>query len=198
MDYLKTNGPTPASEVAEQFARTPMAIRQHLYALQKQNLVIGTSVAKGRGRPTKLWSLTPASQDLFPDAHQNLAVELLVHMSAQFGKEGLHNIIDRHSQVQIKTYRAALAGCKSLSSRLLKLAEIRSLEGYMAEIQQQGSDWILIENNCPICAAARTCTRLCANELQVFQSVLGSDVRINRQEHILDGPRRCLYLIKTG
>ena len=59
--------------------------------------------------------------------------------------------------------------------------------------------WIsrLIENHCPVCSAARACTGLCANELQVFQDVLGDEVRVAREEHILQGARRCVYRVSA-
>ena len=88
-----------------------------------------------------------------------------------------------------------MAGKKNLAARLHKLAEIRTGEGYMAGVKQVGDDWLFHENHCPICSAAKTCTKLCANELWVFQELLGQDVTITREEHILAGARRCLYKI---
>ncbi len=62
---------------------------------------------------------------------------------------------------------------------------LRTDEGYMAEVQQKTEgEFLLIENHCPICAAASACRGLCAKELEVFQSVLGSDVSVERTEHI--------------
>jgi predicted ArsR family transcriptional regulator len=56
---------------------------------------------------------------------------------------------------------------------------------------------LLIENHCPICAAARACTNLCAGELRVFQQVLGPGVTVERIDHILAGARRCAYRVKA-
>ena len=43
--------------------------------------------------------------------------------------------------------------------------------------------------------ATRFCPKLCAGELSLFRSVLGSDVSVDRVEHILSGDRRCAYRI---
>ena len=77
------------------------------------------------------------------------------------------------------------------------LAQARSAEGYMAEVDT-GDDGslLLIENHCPICAAARQCQQFCRSELEVFQRVLGPDCAVGRVEHMLAGARRCVYLIK--
>jgi predicted ArsR family transcriptional regulator len=65
--------------------------------------------------------------------------------------------------------------------------------------REHGGGFSLVENHCPICAAARACVGLCDGELRLFQEVLGPRVRIAREEHILAGARRCRYRIEpTG
>jgi hypothetical protein len=56
----------------------------------------------------------------------------------------------------------------------------------------------LVERHCPICVAATACTGLCRNELEVFQDVLGPEVRIERTEHIVAGASRCAYRVSSG
>ncbi len=198
MDVLKRQGPQAASQLAKRFDVTAMAVRLHLYALQDEKMVEAYSRPSGRGRPTKLWQLTQKAQLKFPDAHQELAVDLMAHMRAQFGDQGLNDIIDRHSAVQIRTYGAALADAKNLDDRVQALTALRTDEGYMATASRDGEDWLFIENHCPVCAAARSCTRLCANELDVFTKVLGPQARVTREEHMLEGSRRCTYRISTA
>jgi predicted ArsR family transcriptional regulator len=76
------------------------------------------------------------------------------------------------------------------------LASIRTEEGYMAEVKPLPlGAFLLTENHCPICAAATVCKGFCTTELDLFQSVLGSDVTVERAEHIISGDRRCAYRI---
>lgn len=63
-----------------------------------------------------------------------------------------------------------------------------------SQILDDGS-FLLIENHCPICAAATTCTGLCEQELTIFQCVLGENVKVEREEHIIAGARRCVYRV---
>ena len=95
-----------------------------------------------------------------------------------------------------EAYGKALAKDRTLAARVKHLAKLREAEGYMALAQKDGRDWLLIENHCPICSAAKACTGLCANELEVFQDVLGEDVEVSREEHILADARRCVYRVK--
>jgi predicted ArsR family transcriptional regulator len=73
---------------------------------------------------------------------------------------------------------------------------VRTEEGYMAEVRtEEGGSYLLIENHCPICAAANACQGFCSTELDLFRSVLGPEVSVERVEHIVSGDQRCAYRI---
>ncbi|KAG1161351.1 hypothetical protein G6F35_019117 [Rhizopus arrhizus] len=67
----------------------------------------------------------------------------------------------------------------------------------MAELRQDGADYLFIENHCPICSAAKACMGFCRSELELFRNVLGAGVTVDREEHILAGARRCAYRVST-
>ena len=198
LDLLKRRGEQSAAALGEALGVTPMAARLHLYELEAEGLAEARAQASGRGRPTKLWRLTDAAARVFPDAHQGLAVEMIGAVESLFGAEGLAKIIDAHSDRQREDYSMRMKGAKTLGERVRRLAKARSDEGYMAEARRDGRDWLLIENHCPICSAAKACTRLCASELGVFQDVLGPEVSVAREEHILAGARRCAYRVRAA
>jgi len=84
-----------------------------------------------------------------------------------------------------------------LERKLDELAKVRTEEGYMAEIRRQDDgSFLLVENHCPICAAANACQGFCSTELELFRSVLGSGVSVERAEHIIKGDSRCVYRIR--
>jgi predicted ArsR family transcriptional regulator len=73
---------------------------------------------------------------------------------------------------------------------------VRTEEGYMAEVRREkGGSFLLVENHCPICAAANACQGFCSTELDLFRSVLGPGVEVERVEHIVSGDRRCAYRV---
>jgi predicted ArsR family transcriptional regulator len=195
LNSLKRQGPQSAHVLADQFNVTPMAIRLHLYEMEKEGLVSSENQSVGRGRPLKLWTLTEEANQVFPDAHQSLAVDLIGAMKDLFGNQGLDKIVQAHGARQLSDYTQHLQGSELLGDRVKALAEIRSNEGYMAEAVQEGADWLFIENHCPICSAAKACAGLCRNELEVFQKIVGPNARIEREDHILAGARRCTYRI---
>ena len=197
LDRLKSRGAQTAPLLAKNLNLTSMAIRLHLYDLAEEGLISFTEQKQNRGRPAKFWQLTGDAQEVFPDAHQALAVDLIQSVRRALGQTGLNAVVNTHSQSQLDSYLEKLSGQTDLAARVQGLAKIRSAEGYMAEVREDAQGWLFSENNCPICAAAKACTKLCANELWVFEHVFGPDIMVKREEHILSGARRCLYRIKA-
>lgn len=195
LDTLKRRGPLDAETLGKVLGVTAMAVRQHLYGLSEEGYIDHDTEAAARGRPRKLWRLTDKAQALFPDRHQDLALDLIDAMKTSLGPDGMSRLINFRGAQQIARYKAAMENAKTLDAQLSTLAQMRSQEGYMAEYTRDGDDWIFIENHCPICSAARACTGICASELEVFQASLGPSVSITREEHILKGARRCAYRV---
>jgi predicted ArsR family transcriptional regulator len=65
----------------------------------------------------------------------------------------------------------------------------------MAEYSKDDKGYLLVENHCPICAAAKICQGFCTSELNTFKFILGNDVSVTRVNHIIAGDRRCAYRI---
>src|SRR6267142_643796 len=68
-------------------------------------------------------------------------------------------------------------------------------EGLAQVRREKDGSYLLLENHCPICAAANACQGFCSTELDLFRSVLGRGVAVERVEHIVAGDRRCAYRI---
>jgi predicted ArsR family transcriptional regulator len=195
---LKIEGSLDSATLAERIGVSTMAIRQHLYILQDQKMVMAKERPVPVGRPAKYWELTRQSDRLFPDAYAKLSVSLIDSLNDAFGAEGLQRILERRTARQRASYSARISSSIPLRKKLEKLAEIRSEEGYMAEVRSENTgQYLFIENHCPICAAASSCKGLCANELALFRSILGPDALVERVEHILAGERRCAYRMKN-
>jgi predicted ArsR family transcriptional regulator len=199
---LKTRGPQTAQQLAEHLELTSMGARRQLESALDKGLVGYEDVADKVGRPSRRWQLSDAGHARFPDRHADLTLQMIAHVRALFGEKGLDKLIAAREQESEAAYRAALAGADAeanqpLAARVQALALARDAEGYMAEteIQPDGS-LLLIENHCPICAAATSCQGFCRSELQVFQRVLGDDCAVERAEHLLSGARRCVYVIR--
>jgi predicted ArsR family transcriptional regulator len=194
---LKMHGALSSTAIGKMLGTTGEAARQHLARLSEDGLVRATSLAKGVGRPTQHWQLTPAAQKRFPDTHAALTVQLLDFVRSSLGEGALDTIIATRETATSMAYQNAMTSDATLRERVATLVQLRSAEGYMAAWNEQDDgSLLLVENHCPICAAATACQGFCRAELDVFRSVLGPDVSITREEHIVSGGRRCSYAIR--
>jgi predicted ArsR family transcriptional regulator len=196
---LKTRGPQAIAELGVAFGVTSEAVRQLLVKAEADGLVAYEDRREGRGRPKRLWRLTEAGHARFPDRHAELTVGLLEAVRAEFGEDGLDRLIARREAQQRDAYRSVTARARTMEGKVRALAEQRDREGYMAEWRrEEGGEYVLIENHCPICAAAATCQKLCRSELEIFRDVLGAEARVERTDHVLAGSRRCAYRVSRA
>ena len=199
LSTLKTRGALGIPDIAKVLGVTVEAVRQQMAKLEAEGLVDAESRPSGRGRPTQIWRLTGEGHKRFPDTHAEMTVQMISAVIRVFGDAGMDQLIAAREDTMRANYKEAMRGARSLKTRLERLAEIRSREGYMAEFRPnedgQGDGFLFIENHCPICTAAQACTGFCRSELQLFDEVLGPDVTVHRVEHVLAGARRCAYQV---
>lgn len=192
---MKRECPVTAKILAEDFQLTTMGVRQHLQGLEEEGLVDFEDIKAKVGRPTRHWHLTQKGHRRFADRHGDLIIQMLDSVEELFGQDGLSKVVDRREDQTFEQYQAQLSGVENIAEKLQILTTLREREGYMAELHQDGEDFVLIENHCPICHAAQRCPSLCQSELAVFQRLLGNEYQVNRHEHIIAGERRCAYRI---
>ncbi|WP_307690734.1 helix-turn-helix transcriptional regulator [Variovorax ginsengisoli] len=193
--FIKTKGHASTASLAKTLEMTPEAARQQVQKLLTSGLIAGRQEAlPGVGRPRQNWVLTEAGNGRFPDTHAQLTVQMIGSVRKLFGEEGMDRLIAQREADARATYLQICRG-PTLQERLEQLAAIRTQEGYMARVERDAADWLLIEDHCPICIAARTCQGFCRSELQLFQEVVGADATVNREQHVLAGAARCVYRI---
>ena len=195
---LKSRGPQATSALARALGITAVGIRQHLAKLHAEGLVAFDDQVGQIGRPKRFWRLTAKGHGRFPDTHGDLTVNLIGAIRSVFGEAGLDRLIEARQEAAVAAYRRALEPCSGLEDRIRTVARLRTEEGYMAEFEAQSDGcFLLIENHCPICAAAKTCQGFCRSELELFRAAFGAGTSITRQEHLLSDGRRCVYRVTS-
>ncbi|MEX0963575.1 MAG: metalloregulator ArsR/SmtB family transcription factor [Pseudohongiellaceae bacterium] len=194
---LKTRGPQSVKILAKQLDMTTMGVRQHLADLASKGLVAQTQEERQtRGRPVHLWKLSGAGHGRFPDSHSQTTLELIDVIRSSLGDAGLNQLIDERSAKIEAAYKQRLQqAAPELQQQIECLAELRSEEGYMAEVRLLPDGWMLIENHCPICSAATSCQQFCKSELDIFSRLFENRATVARTDHLLSGARRCAYKI---
>ena len=199
LQRLKTRGPQSVKILSKQLDITTMGVRQHLNELAARGLVTTTAENhQTRGRPAHYWQLTHTGHRQFPDSHAVACVTLITRIRNQFGDEALQDIIRGNQDADLNRYQKALEQTDSdLASQLNKLAELRSEEGFMAEVRLIPNGWLLIQNHCPIYYAAQSSQHYCHSELRLLTTLLSGRATVERTDYLLDGARRCAYKVSA-
>jgi len=199
VERLKRVESATATDLAGEFGLTDTALRQHLDALEEAGMVTRSMTEpSGRGRPPVHWQLGTAAAGAFPDRHGELTVDLIDAVRVALGDRALDKAIAARSERQLETYMRSLQGLTDIGDRVRRLAELRSDEGYLAEVRPDGDGYLLIEHHCPIREAATACGALCGAELDVFRRALGPDAVVTRTQHLLADDRRCAYRVEAA
>ena len=199
MHRLKTRGPQSVKILSKQLDMTTMGVRQHLAELESKGLVGQTQEERQtRGRPVHLWKLSAAGHGRFPDMHSQTTIELIDVIRSTLGEQSLNQLIEQRSVEIEAQYREQLGATEpDLQLQIERLAQLRSDEGYMAEVRLLPDGFMLIENHCPICTAATSCQQFCETELDLFQRLFEDKAVVTRTDHLLAGARRCAYKINA-
>ncbi|WP_268036103.1 helix-turn-helix transcriptional regulator [Algoriphagus sp. PAP.12] len=193
--FLKMKGQGNAQQISDEFSITKEGARKHLMKMEAEGLLKQEIKKEGVGRPVVLFSLTEKGFSRFPDSHAMITVQLLKSIKNLLGENALDLLINDRETFTYQIYSQQMNQEKTLERKLSVLAEKRSKEGYMAEWKKENGSYFLIENHCPICAAAKECQLFCRSELKNFRELLGPDYQIQRVEYILGEGTRCVYKI---
>jgi predicted ArsR family transcriptional regulator len=197
LKLLKTRGSQSSAVLAKELGITIEGARFQLTRMAEEGLVESVQEAKGVGRPSQIWSITLKGSEHFPDKHAAFSGQLLESMKELLEPEQMNSIIALREKKANEKYREALKDIPNLEEKIARLAELRNSDGYLAEWDKEEGGFILIENHCPICAAAQRCADLCEAEMNTFKEIFGEEVTVERVDHIIAGARRCAYRIKN-
>jgi predicted ArsR family transcriptional regulator len=194
LNMLKTKGALSVGDMSKQLGITEMAVRRHLNTMERDSLIDSKLVRQAMGRPTHLYFLTIAADELFPKKYHHLTLDLLEELEAVAGEEKVELLFDRRKERLISRYEERMAG-KSFDERVRELAEIQNANGYMVQLEEtDDGGYVLCEYNCPISQVANQYNHACSCELSMFRRLLGAEVE--RTDCLAKGGGKCAYTIQ--
>jgi predicted ArsR family transcriptional regulator len=195
---LKMRGEATALLISEELEITKEGARKHLLNLSESGLVQARVKSEGVGRPSTYYSLTDKGLSRFPDTHADITVQLLRSVKKLLGENALDLLITDREKTIYERYEKQMEGSETIEQKLDVLSKRRSEEGYIAEWKKEDDTYYLIENHCPICAAATECQGFCRSELNNFKELIGKEYDLERVEYIIENGNRCVYKIKKS
>jgi predicted ArsR family transcriptional regulator len=188
---LLHDGNATVADLAAAAGVSQVAIRRHLQALVADDLVDGQPVAApGPGRPAVRYRLTPRGERLFPDRSSDLADDVLTFLHDERGKNEMIAFLRWRQKRQQAHYAGELDDIEQFDTRVRRLAEMLSEDGFLAEVAVDADGYTLTQKHCAIKDAAAAHPQLCAFEAALFREVL--DARVTRRQTIAGGSTACV------
>jgi predicted ArsR family transcriptional regulator len=187
---LKAEGRASLAELAGRLGVSKQAALRHLEVLQVEGVVQRAAQPSGApGRPEHIYTLTAAALERFPQAHRELAAEL-VHFLPEAQLESFFS--QRAARLEAE-YSARLDGL-DFEERVRELARLASEHGHMAQVVSEADGTVAIRHcHCPIADVAGETGHPCRQEQEMYGRLLGREVV--RTTYIPDAEPACTFVI---
>ena len=200
LTFIKQQGETTNAAIANQLNVSYEAVRQQLRQLEAAQLVVARKKRpEGQrvGRPTRVYTLSPTGDHLFPKAYDELAVELIDTLAAALGTEALRQVLASLTDENVRQWAPHLQD-KPLLERLEALKGIYlEDDAYMKVDKDETSGELrLVERNCPFLNVASRRPALCSVTVSTLSRLLGHTV--TREKRFQDGDGRCVFRVQLN
>jgi predicted ArsR family transcriptional regulator len=178
-------------ELAEALDLTHTAVRAHLAALERDGLVQQHSERRGSKKPSAVYDLTPAAEDLFPKSYGQLLDQLLDVLQWRMKPEEVETLlreVGRRMAAQWKIppaeRRMRLEAAVTVFQELGGLAELEACDGHAC----------LRGYRCPFAAVVQEHPEIC----NLAETLLSELVGVPMQQHCdRTGPVPCRFVVSV-
>ncbi len=192
---LRSRGAASAFDLAAEFALSPNAIRQQLVILERDGLVAGKSVRRGKTKPTHEYSLTPQADRYFPQAYDRMLGAVLREVRLSGGDAGVARIFDGIAKRAVDKMAPALEG-KSTLERFEAIAEDIRGSGVAVEVEEHDGTIVLREHNCPYANVVSEHPECCTVIHTMLDEVISPEVK--QTESLATGGAECRFEVAAA
>jgi predicted ArsR family transcriptional regulator len=179
IDLLKRSTGMSVSEIGRAINMSYMGVKQHCVDLEKKGWLDTWRRPVPNGRPEKLYRLTDKGAALYPEAGNEMTLELL------------WNYFSRRADSYLKRLKG-----HSIAERAASFAKLRNLEGHCADVEYDHTLGLRItEYHNPLKEIAAAWPSVHRMEEQMFSRVL--NVPVQRIEERASGLMRISFRIPT-
>jgi len=181
-----------AYELAQEFGLSPNAIRQQLVILERDGLVSGHAVRRGKTKPTQEFSLTPDAERFFPQQYDKMLNAVLREVRASGGEAAVKSIFAAMGKRSSERVAERL-GDKPLPERVIELTEILREAGVEAKLETTATGYVLHEHNCPYAKTVSEHPEVCSIIHTIFEQNVPA--KTTQTESLATGGTECRFEI---
>ena len=192
---LRERRSASAFDLAEQFGLSPNAIRQQLVILERDGLIAGRSVRRGRTKPTVEYSLTAAAGRYFPQRYDKMLNAVLREIRTAGGDDAVKAVFERIGKRAADRIGGVTADHPA-EERLKKVVSALKASGVTAELQQtERGKMVLHEHSCPYAAVVAENPECCSAIHTILDRVAPGNAQ--QVESLATGGSECRFEINV-
>jgi predicted ArsR family transcriptional regulator len=192
---LRERRSASAFDLAEQFGLSPNAIRQQLVILERDGLIAGRSVRRGKTKPTVEYSLTAEAGRYFPQRYDKMLNAVLREIRTAGGDEAVKAVFERIGKRSADRFGPATAA-QPAEEQLAKLVSALKASGVTAELQRTGDGTLMLhEHSCPYAAVVAENPEACTAIHTILERVAPG--KAQQVESLATGGAECRFEIEA-
>ena len=195
IELLKRSTGMPVAELGRALKMSYMGVKQHCLDLEKKGWLDTWRRPVANGRPEKLYRLTSKAAALYPEAGNEMTLEILQSIHDIYGGSAPDKLLFSYFARKTEAYLKKVKG-SSIAERATAFAKLRNLEGYCSGVDFDPEAGLKItEYHSPLKDIAAAFPSVKRMEEQMFNRVLMTTVQ--RQEERVSGLTKFVFLIPT-
>jgi predicted ArsR family transcriptional regulator len=190
---LRERRSASAFDLAAQFGLSANAIRQQLVVLERDGLIAGRSVRRGRTKPTVEYSLTSAAGRYFPQRYDKMLNAVLREIRSAGGDGAVKAVFERIGKRSAE--RLGTSGDEAAAEeQLRKVVAALKASGVNAELQRTATGTLVLhEHACPYASVVAENPEACSAIHTILDSVAPG--KAQQVESLATGGSECRFEI---
>jgi len=176
-------------ELAQALDLTHTAVRAHLAALERDGLVQQRSERRGSGKPSSVYDLAPAAEDLFPKSYGQLLDQLLEVLPGRMTPEEVETLLREVGRRMAAQWKIPPG---ELRMRLEAAVEVLNELGGLMERETGGETLWIRGYRCPFAAVVLEHPEVCHLAETLVTELVGVPVQEQCER---TGPVPCRFVV---
>jgi predicted ArsR family transcriptional regulator len=192
---LRRRGGASACDLAREFGLSTNAVRQQFILLERDGLVTGYSVRRGKTKPIVEYKLTPAAEKFFPQLYDRMLNAVLREVRSTGGDEAVEAIFTSMGRRQSERLKARI-GDRPAAERVIALTDLLHECGVEVEAEATSAGFRISEHNCPFSMTVAEHPEVCGVIHSVMREVVAPQVQ--QTDSLASGGGECRFEITAG
>jgi predicted ArsR family transcriptional regulator len=167
------------------------AVRQHLAALERDDLVKRGDTKPSGGRPEQLYLLSDRGGELFPRRYSWFSELLIEAMTSEVGRDAVGAKLEQMGRAVGRQLSGSGHPAPDLDGRVAAMAKIMQELGYAARVAGSPATQTIDASNCVFHSLASKFPEVCRFDLGLIGAF--ADATVDHQECMVRGGRMCRF-----